>query len=79
MALVLYSRKECSLCDAFEAELKSFLSVTGLSNTQYEKIDVDSDAGLKHKYGSDVPVLTINNQLVCQHFFDKDKITQALG
>ena len=46
---------------------------------EIEKQDVDQDESLKQQYGHDIPVLTLNDQLVCQHFFDKEKILKVLG
>lgn len=79
MKLVLLSRLHCSLCDAFEEELNAFLQTEAVRIENYEKQDVDSDAVLKQHYGNDVPVLMLNDQVVCQHFFDKDKTLKALG
>lgn len=72
----MFSRRNCSLCDAFESELDDFLQKMTLT---LEKKDVDSQASLKTLYGNDVPVLTMNDQIICQHFFDKDKILKALS
>jgi len=41
--------------------------------------DVDADTELRTIYGNDVPVLTFNNKVICQHFFDQDKILKALS
>ena len=75
MNLVLYSRLNCHLCDAFEDELNHFLNSI---DTDCKKIDIDSLPELQDLYGNDVPVLTLNNQIICQHFFDKDKIIKVL-
>jgi len=79
LKLVLYSRQNCPLCDAFESELNDFIQSFATNIGKIEKQDVDSDESLKQQYGHDVPVLTLNNQLICQHFFDKDKILKVLG
>lgn len=76
MSWVLYSRNDCHLCDAFEAELSGSLPEI---KSACKKVDVDSSQELQALYGNDVPVLTFNEEIVCQHFFDKDKIIKALS
>lgn len=75
MELVLYSRTNCHLCDAFEDELQALLQSMEIV---YEKVDIDSEPKLQALYGNDVPVLTLNSQTINQHFFDKDKILKVL-
>jgi len=73
--VVLYSRTNCHLCEAFEQELNDFSQTTELV---CEKIDIDSQPQLQSLYGSDVPVLMLNDKMICQHFFDKDKMIKVL-
>jgi len=75
MNLVLYSRDNCHLCDAFEDELNDFLKQT---DAGYEKVDVDSQPQFQNRYGNDVPVLTLDDLIICQHFFDRDKILKVM-
>jgi len=75
LSLILYSRKNCQLCDAFEFELIELVNTLKL---KIEKVDVDSFPDLQALYGNDVPVLALNKQIICQHFFDQDKILKAL-
>ncbi|MDH5392179.1 MAG: glutaredoxin family protein [Gammaproteobacteria bacterium] len=74
--MVLYSRTNCHLCEAFEEELKNFLQTTEMA---CEKIDIDGRQALQNKYGNDVPVLMFNDEVICQHFFDQDKIIKVLS
>jgi len=76
LSLTLYSRKNCQLCDAFEHELAELMHSNEL---EMEKVDVDSHPELQALYGNDVPVLALNEQIICQHFFDQDKILKALS
>jgi len=75
MNLVLYSRDNCHLCDAFEDELNDFLKQT---DAGYKKVDVDSQQQFQNLYGNDVPVLTLDDLIICQHFFDRDKILKVI-
>lgn len=73
---LFYSRQNCSLCDQFEHELQQ-LAVTTIID--WQKIDVDSDPALQSLYGNDVPVLTLKENTICQHFFDQEVILKALS
>jgi len=75
LSLILYSRNDCQLCDVFESELAELVRTNQL---KMEKIDVDSLPELQALYGNDVPVLALNERIICQHFFDQDKILKAL-
>jgi glutaredoxin len=57
--LLLYSRKDCCLCD----EMKEILHrVAATMPLALKEIDVDSEPGLREKYGDQVPVLFIDGQ-----------------
>jgi hypothetical protein len=64
----LYGREGCHLCEEMAAQLRAL----GIA---FEKIDVDADAGLRLKYGRDVPVL-VSGDLVCKHRLDPGTIAK---
>jgi glutaredoxin len=51
MALKLYGRRQCHLCE----EMAQALHARGVA---FEEVDVDSSPDLKERYGKFVPVLT---------------------
>jgi len=51
--LTLYHRKGCHLCEQMLAELRSLYG----EHVSVTLIDVDSDPGLRARYGQRVPVL----------------------
>jgi glutaredoxin len=55
--LVLYSRKDCCLCDDMKKIIDRIAIKIPLS---LEEIDVDSSAELRNAYGEEVPVLYID-------------------
>lgn len=57
--LVLYSRKDCSLCEDMKIIIRQVARKTPLT---LEQIDVDTSAALRAKYGEEVPVLFINGR-----------------
>ena len=56
--LLVYTREECDLCEAFIAELKQLVS-------DFEVRDVDDDSAARRRFGLKVPVLTCDGRLVC--------------
>jgi hypothetical protein len=57
--LVLYSRKDCCLCEDMKNIIRQVARKTPLT---VDEIDVDSSAALREKYGEEVPVLFINGR-----------------
>ena len=59
LALVLYTRARCPLCD----EMKAEIARAGLgSRCVLREIDVDSEPALALRYGRSVPVLEIEGR-----------------
>lgn len=52
MALVLYTRENCGLCE----QAKALLDVGGLTD-RVRMIDIDADLDLIQRYGDQVPVI----------------------
>lgn len=73
--IVLYSRKECRLCDVAERVLREELEKRGLT---YEKVDVDSDENLRDRYGVDVPVIAIDGEPVFKHRLNAQALEEYL-
>ena len=65
--LIVYGRKHCHLCEDMIAALKELQTRHPF---RLEVIDVDSDAGLKSRYGERVPVLLAGGQEICHYHFD---------
>ncbi|NNF16028.1 MAG: glutaredoxin family protein [Gammaproteobacteria bacterium] len=74
--LVVYSRQGCELCEEMIAEL-DFAQDVRLR--EFSVVDIDSDSQLIEKYGLDIPVLTIDGQVICRHHLDAAKILAVLG
>lgn len=57
--LLLYSRKDCCLCD----EMQAMIGVVGKNiPLELEEIDVDSSPALQELYGAEVPLLFIDGR-----------------
>jgi glutaredoxin-like protein DUF836 len=60
VALTLYSRPECHLCEEMRAHVDALL---GERVHRWHVIDVDSDPALAARYGDSIPVLFVNGRL----------------
>jgi glutaredoxin len=74
--LTLYSREGCHLCDDMLGVLAAF---RGPMNFDVSIIDIDRDSALVEKYNALVPVLMLDGEEVCHHFFDKQALEEALA
>ena len=73
-ALTVYSRRGCHLCEVLIEEL--LLLVDG--KLQLEVRDIDTNTDWKERWGTDIPVVEYDGEIVCKHFLDRDAITGIL-
>ncbi|MEO6023067.1 MAG: glutaredoxin family protein [Burkholderiales bacterium] len=67
LALTLYGREHCHLCD----EMKDALTPHGLAHGfVLSVVDVDGDTTLQQRYGHLVPVLVDGEQEICHYHLD---------
>ena len=59
MRLLLYTRKECHLCEVMKAVIAEVRSTQPFD---LDEVDVDTSAELVEKYGEQVPVLFVNDR-----------------
>jgi glutaredoxin len=57
--VVVYSRKECHLCDVVKETLTH---VQGEADFQWREVDIDADPELRMKYNDEVPVVFIDGR-----------------
>lgn len=74
--LTVVHRQDCDLCDEMLSELNA-LGRT-LSLPPIEIVDVDSDPVLQRRHGLDVPVLLLDDSVVCRHRLDVTELTRLL-
>ncbi len=75
LKFILYSRSNCPLCEAMEDELRPFIEKYGITvNRQY----IDNEAALQKLYGDKVPVLTLNDEILCHYFLDTETLLKAI-
>ena len=76
MKFILYSRSNCPLCDAMEDELRPFIvEYRIIVKRQY----IDNEPALEKLYGSRVPVLLLNDEILCNYFLDAETLHNAIA
>lgn len=73
--VLVYSRPGCHLCECLIEELLPLLAGRG----DLEVRDVDSNGAWRDRFGSRVPVLTIDDRIVCEARLDREAVEKALS
>ena len=60
LRVVMYTRQGCHLCETARAHLERARRRYGFT---LEAVDVDTDAELAGRYGTEVPVVTVNGKV----------------
>jgi len=42
---------------------------------EFQQVDIDTESALLAEYSDLVPVIVIDEQVICQHFFDAAKLS----
>jgi hypothetical protein len=69
-------REGCDLCDEMVAELQALGRTQALP--PIDVVDVDSDPELRRRYGLNVPVLLLDDTVVCRHRLDVQELQRLL-
>jgi len=73
--LLLYSRKDCCLCD----EMKNVIHrVAARVPLALDEIDVDSSPELAQQYGNDVPLLFVNGRKAFKYRVTEKELKRRL-
>jgi hypothetical protein len=75
-SLILLYREECELCGEMQAELASLRRVVDIPEVRL--VDVDSDPELTRRHGLHVPVLLLDETVVCRHRLDRAELLRLL-
>jgi thiol-disulfide isomerase/thioredoxin len=75
IALTLYGRTWCHLCDDMLAGLQKMQARLPFEVTV---IDIDSDPALEQRYGELVPVLAHGERELCHYHLDSAAVTDYL-
>jgi glutaredoxin len=69
--LTLLMRPDCHLCLVAERALESL-------GVEYEQVNVDTDAGLKERYGEAIPVVLLGEREIARAPMSVDSLRAAL-
>lgn len=75
IALTLYSRPGCHLCDDMKATIERVMRA--LPST-LEEVDISGNAELEAKYGLEIPVLLVNGRKAAKGRVSEQALTRIL-
>ncbi|MGB5353261.1 MAG: glutaredoxin family protein [Woeseia sp.] len=72
--VIVYSRAGCHLCEVLIEELMPLLR----DRATLEVRDVDSRPDWRDRFGLEVPVVALGDELLCRYTLDRDAVLRAL-
>jgi glutaredoxin len=78
IALTLYSRPECHLCEEMKAAIARVSANRGIA-VALEEVDISTDASLEAQYGLEIPVLLLNGRKVAKYRVTDIHLTRLLS
>jgi glutaredoxin len=66
IALTLYSRPGCHLCDDMKAVITRVARDRGIAIT-LDEVDISTDPDLESRYGMEIPVLMVDGKKVAKY------------
>jgi len=73
--VTLYTRPGCHLCEEAKAAMMPLLKEFAAS---LREVNIDEDAVLRERYGSDVPVIFLGARKVAKHRVDLEQFRRQL-
>ena len=77
IALTLYSKPGCHLCDDMKAVIHR-VAASARVPIALDEIDVSKDAALEARYGLDIPVLLVEGKKVAKYRIGEQELRRAL-
>jgi glutaredoxin len=74
-AITLYTRPGCHLCEEAKALIEPMLGELGAT---LREVNIDDDAELSRRYGTDIPVVFIGAHKAAKHRVDPVKFRRQL-
>jgi len=71
----VFSKPDCHLCDVAKAQLGELQARLGF---RLEQVDISQDAALLAEYGTRIPLIWVNGQLVCKFRVDEKALSAAI-
>lgn len=76
IALTLYTRPGCHLCDEMKAVVTRAARAVPLT---LEEIDISSDPELERRYGLDIPVLVIEGKKAAKYRVTEEELLRLMA
>jgi glutaredoxin len=76
IALTLYSRPGCHLCDELKAVVARVARTTPLA---LDEIDISTNPALEANYGLEIPVLLVNGKVAAKYRVGEDELRRILA
>jgi glutaredoxin len=77
IAITIYSRPGCHLCDDMKA-LVTRVAGAMRSPVAIEDVDISTDADLEARYGLEIPVLVVNGRKVAKYRVREEELRKIL-
>ena len=77
IALTLYTRPGCHLCDDMKATIQR-VAGTSPDPIAIEEIDISSDPELERRYGEEIPVLLVEGRKAAKYRITEGELTRIL-
>jgi glutaredoxin len=78
IALTLYSRPGCHLCDDMKAVIAR-VTKGRADDITLEEVDISVDADLESRYGTEIPVLLLNGRKVAKYRVTEGELGRMLS
>jgi hypothetical protein len=76
IALTIYSRPGCHLCDEMKSVIRQVARTVPLT---LEEIDISSDPDLDARYGLEIPVLMVDGKRAAKYRIGERELRQVLA
>jgi len=77
LALTLYSRPGCHLCEEMKAIVRGVVERYG-EPVAIDEIDISTDPELEARYGLEIPVLLLNGRKIAKYRVTAGELARAL-
>lgn len=76
IAVTLYSRPGCHLCDEMKAVVAR--AIAGRADVAVEEVDISTDPALEARYGLEIPVLLVDGRKIAKYRAEEAAVRRAL-
>lgn len=76
IALTLYSRPGCHLCDDMKAVIARVACTIPVT---LQEVDISTDAALEARYGTEIPVLLVDGMMAAKYRVTELQLTRILS